>query len=141
MNIVRKESFTVMGREARTSNARELAGQGVIGQLWSKLNRDLGTPIAVYSDYVSGKSGEYSYLLGVEFSHDDTLPLQFAKRTTKEGHYLCLKSEGPITPQVVSGLWRQIWALEESGQLARAYQTDFEIHTANGLELYVGVKD
>ncbi|HEX4593595.1 MAG TPA: hypothetical protein VH157_04950 [Bryobacteraceae bacterium] len=37
-------------------------------------------------------------------------------------------------------LWRQIWALEESGKRARAYRTDFEIYNGNGIELYVGVK-
>ena len=139
MNIVRMESFTVMGREVRTSNARELSGQGSIGQLWSKMSPDLGKPVAVYSEYASNKDGEYSYLLGVEIGNNETLPLQFSKRDTEEGDYVCLKSEGPVTPQLVAGLWRQIWALEEAGEISRAYITDFEIYTGNGLELYVGV--
>jgi predicted transcriptional regulator YdeE len=139
MNIVRMESFTVMGREVRTSNARELSGQGSIGQLWSKMSPDLGTPVAVYSEYASNKDGEYSYMLGVEIGHNETLPLQFSKRDTEEGDYVCLKSEGPVTPQLVAGLWRQIWALEEAGELSRAYLTDFENYTGNGLELYVGI--
>lgn len=140
MKRVTMEPFTVMGREVRTSNAREMSGQGVIGQLWSKMNPDLGTPVAVYSEYATDKDGEYSYMLGVEINHDETLPLQFSKRTTEGGNYVCLKSEGPATPDLVVGLWRRIWALEEAGQLVRAYQTDFEIHTANGLEIYVGVR-
>jgi predicted transcriptional regulator YdeE len=134
------EAFTVMGREVRTSNARELSGQGGIGQLWSKMSRELGTPVAVYSEYATDKDGEYSYMLGVEIGHDETLPLQFSRRDTEEGDYLCLKSEGPVTPQLVASLWRQIWALEEAGELSREYQTDFEIYAGNGLELYVGVK-
>ena len=140
MNRVTMESFTVMGREVRTSNAREMSGQGVIGQLWSKMNPDLGAPVAVYSEYATDKDGEYSYMLGVEISHNETLPLQFSKRTTEGGNYVCLKSEGPATPALVVDLWRQIWTLEEAGQLVRAYQTDFEIYTANGLELYVGIR-
>jgi predicted transcriptional regulator YdeE len=134
------EAFTVMGREVRTSNARELSGQGSIGQLWSKMNPKLGTPVAVYSQYASNKDGEYSYMLGVEIGHDETLPLQFSRRDSEEGDYVCLKSEGPVTPELVVGLWRQIWALEEAGELSRAYRTDFEIYRGNGVELYVGVK-
>jgi predicted transcriptional regulator YdeE len=134
------EAFTVMGREARTSNAREMSGQGDIGQLWSKVKPDFGTPVAVYSDYASDKNGEYSYLLGYEIGHNETLPLQYSKRTTAEGDYACLKSDGPVTPQLVQDLWRQVWDLEASGQLARAYRTDFEIYKGNGIELYIGVK-
>jgi predicted transcriptional regulator YdeE len=140
MNIVHMEAFTVMGREARTSNARESSGQGVIGQLWTKMSPDLGTPVAVYSEYASNRDGEYNYMLGVEIGFNETVPLQFSRRDTEEGDYVCLEGEGPVTPELVVGLWRQIWALEESGKLARAYKTDFEIYKGNGLELYVGVK-
>lgn len=134
------EAFTVMGREVRTLNARELSGQGAIGQLWSKMSPELGTPVAVYSEYATDRDGEYSYMLGVEIGHDETLPLQFSRRDTEAGDYLCLKSEGPVSPQLVAGLWRQIWALEDAGELSRAYRTDFEIYRGSGLELYVGVK-
>ena len=140
MNRVTMESFTVMGREVRTSNAREMSGQGAIPQLWSKMNPDLGAPVAVYSEYATDKDGEYNYLLGVEISHNETLPLQLSKRTTKGGNYICLRGEGPATPELVVGLWRQIWTLEEAGQLVRAYQTDFEIYNATGLALYVGIR-
>ena len=104
------------------------------------MNPELGTPVAVYSQYASNKDGEYSYMLGVEIGHDETLPLQFSRRDSEEGDYVCLKSEGPVTPELVAGLWRQIWALEESGGLSRAYRTDFEIYRGKGVELYVGVK-
>jgi len=134
------KAFTVMGREVRTSNVREMSGQGAIGQLWSKMTPDLGTPVAVYSEYSSNKDGEYNYMLGAEIGFNETVPLQFSRRDTEEGDYLCLKTEGPVTPELVVGLWRQIWALEESGELARAYRTDFELYKGNGLELYVGVK-
>ncbi len=140
MNIVRMEAFTVMGREVRTSNARESSGQGAIGKLWNKMSPELGTPVALYSEYATEKDGDYSYMLGVEIGHDETLPLQFSRRDTEEGDYLCLKNEGPVTPELVVGLWRQIWALEDAGELSRAYRTDFEIYRGKGVELYVGVK-
>jgi predicted transcriptional regulator YdeE len=140
MNTIHMESFAVVGREVRTSNAREMSGQGVIGQLWNKRNPDKGPPIAVYSEYESDKDGDYSYMLGVEIGGNDTLPLELARRITEAGKYVCLKGDGPATPEIVVGLWRQIWALEEAGQLVRAYKTDFEIYTKTGIELYVGVK-
>ena len=136
---VRMDPFTVMGHEVRTSNARELSGNGLIGRLWSR-SPNLRRPVTVYSEYATDKDGEYTYMLGVEIGFNETLPLQFSRRDTQEGTYVCLKSEGPVTPELVAGLWRQIWDLEASGQLARAYRTDFEIYSANGMELYVGVK-
>jgi len=70
------------------------------------MSPDLGTPVAVYSEYASDKDGEYSYMLGAEIGFDETLPLQYSKRTTEEGNYARLKSEGPVTPQLVQDLWR-----------------------------------
>ena len=140
MNRIRMASFSVIGTELRTSNAREMTGQGVIGQLWSKVKPDLGPPVAVYSDYESDKDGEYNYMLGIKATGNDSPSPGFSRRTIEAGDYVCLKSEGPIAPDVVVGLWRRIWDLEQTGELARAYRTDFEIYTANGMELYVGVK-
>src|ERR1700732_766116 len=105
-------SFSVVGPEARTSHAREMTGPGVIGELWSKVDPSLGPPVAVYSDYETDKNGEYSYLLGTKAGGNDGQPPGFSRRTIEEGNYLCLTSEGPITPEVVVGLWQRIWALE-----------------------------
>src|SRR6185436_6073767 len=67
-------SFDVIGISARTSNAAEMSGAGVIGALWqrffaeniaaqipNKIGYDL---IAVYTDAANGKEGEYTVIIG-----------------------------------------------------------------------------
>jgi predicted transcriptional regulator YdeE len=139
VNIVRHKGFTVIGREARTSNAREMSGAGVIGQMWSTVNPKPGLPVAVYSEYESDKDGEYTYTLGVKADMNETLPLNSVKRSIDSGDYVCLKYEGPFTPQATLDLWKQAWTLEHEKQILRAYKTDFEVYSPNGVELYIGV--
>jgi len=134
------DSFTVVGREARTSNAKEMSGAGVIGQMWSK-GVPSGSPVvAVYSQYESDKDGEYSYLLGRKTTADETVPQAMAYCVVLAGTYLHLSFQGPISPESVMGLWRQIWEAEHAGTIQRAYQTDFEVYGEAGFDLYVGVR-
>src|ERR1700678_460643 len=68
------EPIYVAGYPVRTSNAKEMAGNGEIGKLWARFfQENLGAQIpnrtgenlmVVYSDYASDEKGEYSYLLG-----------------------------------------------------------------------------
>ena len=128
------DGFAVTGREARTNNAREMSGEGVIGKMWS--DAPSSSPIvAVYSEYESDKDGQYNYLLGVKAAPDET-----PQRQVEKGDYVLLQFEGPITPEATIGLWRQIWDLEGTGKIQRAYKTDFELYGSTGLELYVGIK-
>ena len=141
MDIQQIDGFTTVGRETRTSNEKEMNGEGTIGQLWdSKL--PIGSPIvAVYSEYQSNKDGEYSYLLGRKLGEDEPLPQQMAHRRVVSGKYLRLEFTGEISPAAVVGLWQQVWDMETQGQIQRTYKTDFELYGANGFELFVGVKD
>jgi predicted transcriptional regulator YdeE len=140
MTMVHRESFAVSGHEAETTNAREFSGLGVIAQLWSAVDASGGPLIAVYSAYESDRDGKYSYLLGVEVDAAQQAAEHLRLRIVEEGDYLCLKHEGQVTPQAVVDLWQQVWTLEDRGELARAYRTDFETYTAHGMELYVGVR-
>jgi predicted transcriptional regulator YdeE len=140
MKTAQIDSFMVVGRQARTSNAKEMSGAGVIGQMWSK-GVPSGSPVvAVYSQYESDKDGEYNYLLGEKKTSDETLPPATAYCVVLSGTYLHLRFEGPISPESVMGLWRQIWEAEHVGTIQRAYQTDFEVYGEAGFDLYVGVK-
>jgi predicted transcriptional regulator YdeE len=134
MNTVRVESFGVKGDEARTRNAREMSGQGVIGGMWAAAP-PRAEIVVVYSDYESDKDGEYNYLLGVKTAPDET-----PNKRVEKGDYLLLQFEGPITPEATVGLWRQVWDLEGAGKIQRAYQTDFELYGDARLDLYVGLK-
>ena len=139
MNVVKIEAgeFAAVGREARTTNAREMSGKGAIGKLWSE------TPnanMAVYSEYESDKDGEYNYLLGTRTEPEYFQPRDLVERGVEKGEYMLLKFEGPVTPGAVVGLWQQVWDLERQGKIARAYKTDFELYGGAGMELYVGIK-
>jgi predicted transcriptional regulator YdeE len=126
------DSFTVAGTEVRTSNAREMSGQGAIGPLWRRLEKPAGKQIvAVYCEYQSDRNGEYTYVLGTKAN---------GTRRVAAGQYAVLTAAGAITPEVTIDLWKQIWALEDAHKIRRSYKTDFELHGDAQLELYVGVE-
>ncbi len=139
MNTVQVEAFTVVGREARTSNAKERSGNGVIGAMWSK-GVPTGAVVVVYSGYESDQDGEYDYLLGRKAADDETLSKQLAHRTIEPGKYWQLSFQGSVSPEAVVGLWQQVWEAAQSGKIQRAYKTDFESYNENGVDLYIGVE-
>lgn len=74
MNLVKLDAFTIVGISARTNNAQEIAGKGIIPQQWQKFfkegilekipNKASPTIYAVYTDYESDRNGEYTFLIG-----------------------------------------------------------------------------
>ena len=140
MKTVQIQTFTVVGPEARTSNAKEMSGAGIIGKMWST-GVPKGWPVvAVYSGYESDKDGEYDYLLGRKIADDETVPREVSYRVILPGNYVHLSFTGSISPEGVMGLWREIWEAEHIGSIKRAYKTDFELYGKDGFDLYVGVK-
>ena len=140
MKTVQIKSFAVVGREERTSNAKEMSGSGVIGGMWSN-GAPSGSPVvAVYSGYESDKDGEYDYLLGRKIGDDETVPREMAHRVVERGSYAQLSFQGSISPEAVVELWRQVWEAESLGEIQRAYKTDFELYSETGFDLYVGLK-
>ena len=87
MNRVAVTGFTVVGREARTSNMREMSGEGVIGKMWSSVVPAGSPVVAVYSAYESDKDGEYDYLLGRKMGNDETVASELAQRIVEAGTY------------------------------------------------------
>ena len=67
-----RESFEICGLKARTNNADEMSGRGVIANLWgeflkfnaSRSSAEKNEIYAVYYDYENGAQGEYSVLIG-----------------------------------------------------------------------------
>lgn len=140
MNLVKLhvDSFKVVGIEARTSNAREVSADGVIGGMWARMrnenllgqiqNRIDSRVVAIYSDYESDKDGPYSYLLGAKVSSAKDIPPGMVSRTVASGSYAMFTAQGGPPAQLVINLWKRIWSLEKPGPLHRAYKTDFEIY-------------
>ena len=67
-----REGFEICGLKARTNNADEVSGRGVIANLWGeflKFNASRSSAAkseiyAAYYDYENGAQGEYSVLIG-----------------------------------------------------------------------------
>jgi predicted transcriptional regulator YdeE len=144
------DSFLVIGVEARTTNAREMSGQGTIGILWGRLakeglldripNRVDDRIAAVYSDYESGKDGEYTYLLGAKVHAAHYVPDGMVSRQIRAGKYAMFTANGRPAAEMVISIWKEIWSLETGKKLECDYQTDFEVYSPDtSVEVYIGV--
>ncbi len=158
MNMVKLhvDSFTVAGLSVRTSNAMESTAEAKIPGLWQRLSSDNflariphrvdDRVVALYTEYESNKDGAYTYILGAKVSSKKNLPPEFIAREVASGQYAMFTAQGAPPPQMVVGLWKHIWSLEQPGGLERAYKTDYEVHygdaqdVANShVDIYIGL--
>lgn len=154
LKVVDEEGFTVVGIEARTSNAREMSGTGVIASLWARFMKDnLLTQIpgktdaailAVYSDYASDENGEYIFMIGARAHSAAQAPAGMVIRKVPVGRYAIFTSEKGPVEKVVLATWQKIWAASE---IERAYKVDFELYDARArdpknaqVDICVGIK-
>jgi predicted transcriptional regulator YdeE len=133
------EPISVAGYQIRTSNAREMTGQGEIGTLWGRFMQEnlaaqiphrIGqTLIVVYSGYASDENGEYNYLLGAPVSSIEGLPTGLTSVQIAPGNYAVIITEKGDVTQVIPAAWKRIWAMtpQELGG-RRAFTTDYEIY-------------
>jgi predicted transcriptional regulator YdeE len=148
----------VAGYQVRTSNAKEMSGNGEIGKLWARFyqenlaaqipNRVGQSLMVVYSDYASDEKGEYSYLLGAPVTSIDALPAGLTYRKIPAGQYAVVTTaQGPLI-DVLQAAWKHIWSMspaELGGK--RAFQEDYEIYdqrsmnpTSAQVEIHIGLK-
>jgi predicted transcriptional regulator YdeE len=159
VKIVHKSSFSVVGVEVRTSNAKETTSDGIIGKQWQKFfeddtlekipNKSGSNLYAVYSDYSGDHNGEYSFLIGARVEDGSTAPPGFVLKTIPSGKYAVVTTErGPVAKVVVAA-WKQVWQMEEKHELggSRTYKADFEVYDQRAtdpenseVDLYIGVK-
>jgi predicted transcriptional regulator YdeE len=152
------EPIYVVGYIVRTTNAKEMGGNGEIGKLWAKFipqnlaaqipNRIGQSLMVVYSDYSSDEKGEYTYLLGAPVSTVDGLPSSLSFRRIPSGPYAVLTTaQGPLV-QVLQSAWKQIWT-STPAQLGgpRAFVADYEIYDQRSadpnnaqVEVHVGLR-
>jgi predicted transcriptional regulator YdeE len=139
MNIVEIEEFQVIGRAARTSNAREMTADGAIPKLWAAGS---GT-IALYTDYDGDEHSEYTFVLGVKRDSASAVPGGMVLKTVPAGRYAVFTSERGPVQKVVVETWQRIWSELPS----RSFVADFEVYDQRAadpgnavVEIYVGVK-
>jgi predicted transcriptional regulator YdeE len=156
---VHQDGFFVVGIEARTTNAKESTGAGEIPKQWQKFFQDSiagkirskidGTIYAVYTDYASDRTGEYSFVIGVKVPPNIETPTGLVLKKIPAGDYAVIISDKGPASKVIPGAWQQIWALEDRAQLggARAYRADYEVYDQRAadpqnsqVDVYVGLK-
>ena len=152
--LVEEAGFTVIGIEARTSNAREMSGAGVIASQWARFMKDnllAQIPdktdraiLAVYSDYASDQNGEYSFMIGARVSSAAQLPAGMVAKQVPAGQYAIFTSERGPVEKVVMATWQKIWA---ASGIERAYKVDFELYDERArdpknaqVDIYVGIR-
>jgi predicted transcriptional regulator YdeE len=150
--------FSIIGIAARTTNAKEMSGEGVIADQWERVmaggiieqipNRADSSVIAMYTDYESDASGEYTFLIGAKVTSIDSIPEGMIAKQVPDAGYAVFTSERGPAWKVVPGMWQKIWstpASEMGGE--RAFLADFEIYDERAadpqnavVEVWVGVK-
>ena len=116
-----------------------MTGHGKIGQTWGLFMRNNPAQLlpnrvseeiyAVYTDYESDHTGDYTFLLGYKVSSVDHLSDGLTASRIPAGEYAVFTSETGPARQVVPALWQKIWRLNHDDlQGTRAYQADFEVY-------------
>ena len=156
--VVEKSAFTVIGISARTSNAKEMTADGVIGKMWGRLfqenvlakipNKADQNIVAVYTDYASDHNGEYTYILGAPVTSDRDVPAGMIATKVPAGKFALFTSDKGPAPRVVPELWMKINSLPPDAVGAnRKYKADFEIYDERAqdsqnlqMDVYIGIK-
>jgi CubicO group peptidase (beta-lactamase class C family)/predicted transcriptional regulator YdeE len=156
--IVEQAGFSVVGIAVRTSNAKEMTAEGMIGKQWrlfiqegilNKIpNKADASIVAVYTDYASDKDGEYTFLLGARVTSDADAPAGMVAKKVPGGKFAMFTSEKGAAQKVVPETWMRINSLPKSAMGGdRVYRADFEIYDERArdpqnlqTDVYVGIK-
>jgi len=151
--MVDETGFVVIGIAERTSNAREMSGEGIIGKQWGRfLQENLlaqipskvdSAIVAVYTDYASDQDGEYTFVIGARVKAEAEAPVGMVATTVPAGRYALFVSETGPVGEVVMKTWQDVWA----AGIDRAYRADLEVYDERAgdpgnavVEVRVGVR-
>jgi len=149
---VAADSFHVVGIKTRTTNRIEAAPETAkIPRLWRRYFVDkIGTAltdrlsaeevIVVYTDFVDEFRGSYNVIIGPKVPTLDHAPKGMAGVAVDAGRYIRFAPE-QRTCQCMVETWDEIRRFfRYSHENERAFTTEFEVHRADGWEIYVSVK-
>ena len=153
--IVAKGAMTMVGVEVRTSN-RDEANPTVarIPQMWKRYLQerladrirdriDPKATVAVYRNYESDHTGEYSFLLGAEVWQPGSVPAGMVSFTIEPANYMVFESRGSMPGALIDTWGTILQEFSHSGARRRAYVADFEIHNADTpsqVAIFIGVR-
>ena len=153
MNIVKLESFSVIGIKVRTTNENEQAAKDIVA-LWNtfmsqncidkKPNKVSTAVFSIYTNYESDYTKPYDTILGCKVSSLDKIPEGMVGHSFKASTYKEFKAQGNLSAGIVYKKWLEIWGAD----LERLYTADFEVYgdtakdTTNAeVPIYVAVKE
>ena len=154
LNLEDKSGSTVIGIASRTSNAREMSGDGIIAKQWGRFFQEnflVAIPdrvdeaiLAVYTEYAGDQDGEYTFVIGARVKSPAAIPTGMVAKTIPAGKYAVFLSERGPVERVVPETWQGIWKAE----ISRAYGADYEIYDERAadpskaqVEVCVGVRE
>ena len=150
-------TFDVIGISVRTNNATEMTGTGEIPKLWQRFYME-GIPgnipdrtddavVAVYTDYASDATGDYTYILGAKVKPGAKAPSGMVAVSVPAGKYLEFVSDKGPGMEVIPAAWKQIFGYFQAPDSAhRAFKRDYEVYSdmsePNAIQghIFIGVK-
>lgn len=154
------DNILIAGLTVRTNNQLEMNPEtskigGLVYQYMTSNTADSlqhrtqpGKTFAVYTDYASDASGDYTYVIGEAVSSAEGQDASITTTQIPSGQYeKFTTAQGPI-PEVVGNAWQQIWqmnAADLGGQ--RRFDADFEVYDQRAanpaqaiIDIYIGVE-
>jgi len=145
--------FKIIGISTRTTNQSNQAQQD-LGELWGQFitdnvfanipNKVSNNIIAIYTDYKSNYTEEYTTIIGVEVSTLDEIPEGLIGREFGAENFTKFTAKGEM-PNAVVNTWIEIW--NKDGELNRKYSYDLEVYgekSQNGenseVEIFIAIK-
>ena len=156
--VIEQPAFTVVGISARTSNEKEMGGHGVIAKQWGRLfqeglleripNKADQNVVAIYTDYASDHSGEYTFLLGSRVTSDAKVPPGMVSKKVGGGKFAVFTTDKGPADRVVPSSWTEINSLPRTAVGGdRVSQADYEIYDERArdpqnmqVDVYVGIR-
>ncbi len=127
------EPFWIVGIAKRTTNKNEQAAKD-IPELWDSFmgngtmhkipNKVDDTIYAVYTDYESDHTEEYSTVIGCKVANLNNIPEGMKCVKIEQSSYSRFTAKGDLTKGVIYNKWLNIWDTD----LKRTYTTDFEVY-------------
>lgn len=145
--------FKIIGISTRTSNKNNQS-QEDLGKLWGRFfaenilekipNKFSSDILAIYTDYKSNYTEEYTTIIGVQVKTLEEIPGGLIGREFPSDNFQKFTAKGEM-PQAVIDVWLDIWQRDQ--ELKRKYTYDFEVYGPNSqngenseVEIYLSVR-
>jgi len=145
--------FKIIGIASRTTNKNNKAQQD-LGKLWGQFfmdsvsdkipNKVSNEILAIYTDYKSDFTEDYTTIIGIRVSSLDDIPAGLIGREFQGDNFQKFTARGEM-PNAVVKTWIDIWSRDS--ELNRSYSYDYEVYGENSnngensvVDIYIATK-